>query len=549
MSMSERTDSFIRSTWVIAALTLVSRLLGLARDVLCATVFGASAAWDAFVLAFRIPNLFRRLFGEGALSAAFVPAFTERLEADGQEAARRMAGRIAAALVVLLLVLVAGGEALVLCLRRWAPVGARWRMVLGFTAVLLPYMFFICLTAFAGAVLHSLRHFASFALAPVLLNICWIAALLIAARTAGGDATHRAYIVGAGILAAGFLQLGVQLATLRWKGFRWAPSRRLLHPDVRQMAGSMAPVMLGLAAFQLNVLIDGLIAVGLAAPAGRETFALFNAVFRYPMQAGANSVLYYANRLMQFPLGVFGIALATAVFPSLSTRAARRDWAGFSRSVMQGLRLVIFVTVPASVGLAVLRYPIIRLVFDHGAFRQQPMTAVRTAHALLAYSAAVWAYCALHVLSRAFYGLKRPATPARVAGAMVAVNLTLNLILVWPLREAGLAAATAISAVLQVAILARLLDREVKLTGKAALLTTLVKSVAASAAMAAACWGTLMWLGAGAEDAGIGARLVNALVPLAVGVVVYGLASAALKAEELSLLAGRLMRRRRGSDD
>ncbi|MCK4282703.1 MAG: murein biosynthesis integral membrane protein MurJ, partial [Candidatus Brocadiae bacterium] len=451
--MTERPESFIRGAGVIAAFTFLSRILGLVRDCLCAAFFGVGIVWDAFSFAFRVPNLFRRLFGEGALSAAFVPAFTERLELREKEAAWRFAGRIGGALLLALFALLVVGEALVLGLLRWADPDPRWRLALGLTAVMLPYMVFICLTALAGAALNSLRHFAAPALAPVVLNVCWIASLVVAAWLVSSEATTRIFIVAVGILVAGAAQLALQMATLAAKGFRWRLSFGLLHPDVRRIAISMAPVALGLAALQINVLLDGVIAISLAAPEGKEAFTVLGASIPYPMEVGANSVLYYANRLMQLPLGVFGIALATAAFPTLSSQVVRRDWRGFSQSLTRGLGTVLFVAVPAGVGLILLRYPAVELLFQHGNFALTPGSTARTAAALCAYSTGIWAYCSLHVLTRAFYSLKRPATPAKVAACMVGLNLVLNLTLVWHLREAGLAAATAITATLQVAVL------------------------------------------------------------------------------------------------
>jgi len=316
--MRERPDSFIRSAGVISALTLLSRLLGVVRDIACAAVFGAGVVWDAFSFAFRIPNLFRRLFGEGALSAAFLPVFTEHLALNRPQEAWRLAGRVAGALALVLSGILLLGEAALAAMLGLMELSARWRLALMLTAVLLPYMVLICMTALAGAALNSMKRFAMPALAPVVLNACWIAAVLVAAPLVSARPEGRIMAVAAGILLAGVLQLWLQIAALRRLGVRLRLSFSLMHPQVRRVAAAMAPVALGLAAFQINVLLDGVIAISLAGPAGGESFRLFGATLPYPMEVGANSVLYYGNRLMQFPLGVFGIALATAVFPTLS---------------------------------------------------------------------------------------------------------------------------------------------------------------------------------------------------------------------------------------
>jgi len=537
--MRERPDSFIRSAGVISALTLLSRLLGVVRDIACAAVFGAGVVWDAFSFAFRIPNLFRRLFGEGALSAAFLPVFTEHLALNRPQEAWRLAGRVAGALALVLSGILLLGEAALAAMLGLMELSARWRLALMLTAVLLPYMVLICMTALAGAALNSMKRFAMPALAPVVLNACWIAAVLVAAPLVSARPEGRIMAVAAGILLAGVLQLWLQLAALRRLGVRLRLSFSLMHPQVRRVAAAMAPVALGLAAFQINVLLDGVIAISLAGPAGGESFRLFGATLPYPMEVGANSVLYYGNRLMQFPLGVFGIALATAVFPTLSHHAARRDWAGFSGAIVRGLGAALFIAIPASVGLAMLGRPIAALLFERGEFTAR-MTA-RTARVLTAYSVGMWAYFALHLLARAFYSLGRQSTPARVAAAMVAVNLALNLALVWPLREAGLAAATSLSAMLQVVCLVLLLRRHVALPGLGRLAEGVVKTSAATLCMAGAVWGTLAVVPPGE---GLGERMARGLLPAATGAAIFIAAAAALRSPELALLWRSLRRPR-----
>jgi putative peptidoglycan lipid II flippase len=391
-----------------------------------------------------------------------------------------------------------------------------------------------------GSILQSLRHFAVPALAPVVLNVVWIATLVVASFVLDLGATASIYTVCGGILAAGVIQLGMQVVALRRLGFRPRATRQVLHPDVRKVARSMGPVVLGLAALQINVLLDGMIAVGLAGPED-GTFRLGGMALPYPMRGGANAVLYYANRLMQFPLGVFGISLATAAFPGLSSCAARQDWRGFSRSFMQGMSLLVWIAIPASVGLIVLRTPIIDLVFNHGEF--QPRDVHRTAFCLLAYSTAIWAYCALHVLSRAFYSIGRHATPAKMAGATVGLNLALNLTLVWWLREAGLAAATAVCATLQVVGLSWLLSRRVDLRGWRNVAISGGRSALAAAVMAVVCLVVVGQFPRGPLSGRLGLRLARVLVPVAAGVLTYGGLSALLGAEEMRVFLRSLLRR------
>jgi putative peptidoglycan lipid II flippase len=324
------------------------------------------------------------------------------------------------------------------------------------------------------------------------------------------------------------LQLLLQLAALHRRGFRWRLSAGLRHPEVRRVGAAMAPVALGLGVLQINVLLDGVLAISLSAPAGQSTFSLLGLTLPYPMQVGANSVLYYGNRLMQFPLGVFGIALATAAFPTLSRLVARRDWEGFSRSVVRGLGAGLFVALPASVGLILLSRPLTALVFERGEFTAL-MTA-RTADVIAAYSVGMWAYFSLHMLTRAFYSLGRQGTPAVVGGVMVAVNLVLNLALVWPLREAGLAAATSVSAMLQVVLLLLLLSRHVPLTGFGELARGTARTAGATACMAAAAWAVLAALG---PAGGLALKTARVLLPAAAGAAVYAGAAAALGSREM----------------
>jgi len=539
----QQSDGIVKGAGVVAALTLLSRVLGLVRDAACAALFGAGVTWDAFSFAFRVPNLLRRLLGEGALSAAFVPVFSGRLELGQREQAARLAGRVTGALAFVLLGLVFLGEAVVLALLWWAHPNEQWRLALGLTAVLLPYMLPICLTALVGAVLNSLRHFATPALSPVVLNVVWILAVTALAPRVSPDPTVRIYVVAGALLVAGVLQLGLQGVGLRARRFRLRPAPGLRDPDVRRLAAAMAPVALGMAALQLNVLLDGVVALSLAAPPGKAAFSVWGATIPYPLQVGANSALYYGNRLMQLPLGVFGIAIATAAFPALSRHAARRDWQGFSDSLLRSLGLVAFVAIPSGVGLILMRRPVVELLFERGAFTAQ-MTA-RTAAVTLAYSTAVWAYCALHVLSRAFYALGRPGTPAAVAGVAVLANVALNLTLVWPLAEAGLATATAVTAVLQVVVLWWMLRRSDRLRHVGGLAGTVGKTLAATACLGAACAAAMALTPAGM---GLGMKLLRVAAPAGAGAIAYVGAAALLRIEELRAVAGRLAGPRRRRD-
>lgn len=534
---------FIRGTAVMSLLTLASRVLGLVRDVASASIFAAGAEWDAFVFAFRVPNLFRKLFAEGALAAAFIPVFAEYEELKSREETWRLTSQVGTALGAVLIALLLLCEAAVLIALAAHP-GPRWQLALALTALLLLYMPLVCMTSLAGAVLNAMKHFFTPALAPVILNMCWIAAMVVLAPMVTGNASGRVFVVAGGILVAGVAQLGAQVLALRRRGFRFRIGLDLKDPGLRRVAAGFLPMLLGLAAFQVNVLLDGFIALLLSGPPGRGAFSVMGMSFSRPMLTGANSVLYYANRLMQFPLGVFGVSLATATFPILSALAARRDWKSFSRTLTDGLRLGTFVALPAAVGLSLLAQPTVELLFEHGRFT--PAMTGRTVAALMAYCAGIWAYCSQQVLLRGFYSLRDTRTPLRVGLAAVGLNLVLNLVLVWPLAECGLAAATAISASAQFAVLYWILARRGYLTGQKPLLWTLLRSGACASLMAGAVWAVLRLMPYGASAGGFWMRAARVVLPVCAGAAVYLGSAVLLRSPELKQVLGALARRRSG---
>jgi putative peptidoglycan lipid II flippase len=512
--MGTRTESGVfASARLISLCTLGSRVLGLARDCLSAAVFGAGPVWDAFAFAFRIPNLLRRLFGEGALSAAFIPIFAEYLQRGDEAETGRVAGAVGGAVLAVLSVVLALCEMICGGLLLSGVLPEKWHLAVTLTAVLLPYSLLICMTAYVAGVLQSLRHFAAPALAPVVLNLVWLAALWLSGPLFGGGPERRVYVLAGGILTAGLLQLGLQLRALRGRlrlRLRWEPGHEALRRGLRRMG----PIVLGLAVFQLNCLMDGVIAIGLSRPEGATGgLRLFGLSLAYPMEAGANSVLYYGDRLMQFPLGVFGIALATALFPTLSEHAARRDWPGFSVSLREALGAVGFIGLPAGVGLMVLSRPTVALLFERGAWTA--VTTDRTAAVVVAYGLGVWAYCALQVLVRAFYAVGDTVTPVRVSAAMVALNLTLNLCLVWPFGAAGMAGATAFCAALQVVWLTTILVRRGRLRLDGPLLGSLLRTAGGVLLMVPVCLVVARLLPA--EGPGLGGRLLGVGGAIAAG--------------------------------
>jgi len=487
---------------------------------------------DAFVIAFRVPNLFRRLFGEGALAASYLPVITAQLEED-----RRAAWQLVSVGMTWLALLLAGlvvlGE--IGCGLVWLVWGdvPGVGLLVGLSAVLMPYVLFICLAAQLAATLHALSHFSTPALISVVMNVCWLVAAWAVAPHFAPDKQAQAYVLAASVLVAGVFQLGMQLPVLRRLGFRfdynWAASRAAIHEIVR----AMGPMVLGLAITQINTIADSLIAWGLAAtPGGPPRIDWLGGTVRYPMQQGAAAAIYYGERLYQFPLGILGLAVATAMFPLLSRHAARGDQRSVGADMTLGLRLVLLLGFPAGVGLIMLAEPLARLLFERGEFT--PHDTARTARMIATYASGVWAYCALPVLVRGYYALGDRMTPVRIGMAMVGLNLTMNLVLIWPLAEAGLAVATAVSAAIQASLLALLFSRRKSPLDWPILGATTARAALATLVMAAAGYTTLHFI---PPTDGLLNELARVFAPLVAGVAVFLATYWLLGGRELGILA------------
>jgi len=516
MSGSQRHPLFL---WAgITSLgTLASRVLGMIRDMATADLLGMSGSpvMDAFVVAFRIPNLFRRLFGEGALTASYVPVLAARLEKDRTGAWQLVSVGLVWLCVLLAGVVLAAEGVCAVVHALWAE-SAGMPLLVGLTAVMMPYMLLVCVAAQVAATLQCLSHFAVPALAPTLLNVCWLVAVWGIAPRFAPDQEAQAYVLAGSILVAGVLQLAVQWPKLVALGFRfqyrWQAARASLHEIVQ----AMGPMILGLAITQINTLMDSLIAWGLStSPDGPQEIAWLGGV-RYPMQQGAAAAIYYGERLYEFPLAIVGIAVATAIFPLLSRHAARGDRRALGADLTLGLRLVVFLGVPASLGLSLLAEPLARLLFQRGQFT--PADTVRAARMIAGYAAGVWAFCALPVVVRGYYALGDRITPVRIGAGVVGLNFLLNLILIWPLAEAGLAVSTSIAAAVQLLVLIAVLRRrEVPLLWRA-LAGTGARTVIAAAAMTLAGY---LVLGLIPPPASLSGKLIQVFVPFAVCVGVY----------------------------
>lgn len=515
---------------LVAALTLVSRVTGLLRDAVLLASFGRGPIASAFVIGFMVPNLFRRLFGEGALSSAFIPAYAE-LTRNNPAVAKRFASLCIAALMIVTAGLTLLGEGVLWFMHA----NYNWTddtlLAIRLTMLMLPYMPLICLVALIGGALQVRNRFGPPAAAPVLLNLVMIAAILLATHGIASDVPDDSpllrgaiHYVSLSVLLAGALQLAWQLtALLRVEGLTLNFAQTA--EPFKKMLWVMLPMVLGLAVFQINAALDTLIAWGFAPKdGGSDVLMLFGRQWHYPIDdAGQVVALTAAQRLYQFPLGVFGIAIATAIFPALAHAAADRSDSGktsFQTTLHHGLRLAFFIGLPASVGLILVRVPMTRVMFEHGKFELQD--SLRVATILAGYASAVWAYSMTHILTRTFYAVGDSKTPLRVSMTMVVFNLALNLTLIWPLGAAGLAWSTAISATAQVLILLALVRKHVAKPVDASVLKGWLRTVVLTSTMSAALAPLLLNYPAHALTWTGCAGLLIAMVMIGAAVVLIG---------------------------
>lgn len=507
----------------VAFLTLVSRGVGFLRDVLMAAALGAGMVADAFLLAWTLPNLARRLFGEGAFAGALVPVFVDAREKGQPDEARRLVGvattRLALGLLLLTVVLEAGLAGLrsaagLDLLAGWGLERPRTELVLRLSMVLLPHLLLACLAGVLGSALNALDRFGLPAAAPVLLNLAWIGLLLLGTAAGGGD-LFLAEVLAWGLLAAGVLQVWLHLEGTARAGLRLTPAlsgadaERLAR--VRRMFGSL---VLGLALFQVNALVDQLLAW------------LF-------VPAGGLSALYYANRLIQLPVGVLGVAISTVVFPQLARLAQKGDHAGAGELVDRGVALAAFVSLPCAVGLACLAEPLVTALFARGAFDAE--AAARTARVTLLLTPAVVASCVSPVLTRSFWAEEESRLPVRISAFTVGLNVALNLALVGPMAEAGLALATSIAQVAGLALLVGVARRRRAARGLAAPLRQTAAPLLRTAALA----GLAGLVALAAWSLVPGPVLVRLCASSTLAAATYLVAARAVRANELALLVSR----------
>jgi putative peptidoglycan lipid II flippase len=504
-------------------------VLGMVRDMSFAYFLGASGLMDAWAIAFRIPNLARRLFGEGAASSSLIPVYSRELQKDPQDA-NRLAFTVVTVIFVLLAAIALLGEAVIWLWHYYSPYD-NTRLLLSLTGIMLPYMVLICTVALLAGVLNAHRHFATPAAAPVILNIFIIGSLCIGGWVLKFQPRGQVFLVAIGVLIAGLSQLFIQFPPLWSRGIYPHPRWNVRSAAFRNVIFLMGPMVLGLTATQINTLADDFIAYWLSGSEEKgRFFFLFGKQIWYPLWQGTVSHLFYAQRLYQFPLGVFGISLATVIFPKLSSDAAKNNFDVFCRTVSRGLRCSIFLALPAIAGLLLVGKPLVSVIFERGQFTTKDTSM--TVWPLSFYVLGLCGYFGQQVLTRALYSIQESKVPAASAVIAVVVNVILNLTLVWLLAAGGLAAATAICSYLQVAILLSTLYRRLGRSILDGLAMALFKTVAATLFMSGIVL-IILWLLKNWADS----HKLLFCVPSAI--VVYLLAAKSLRIEELSLLTDR----------
>ena len=419
---------------VVGATTMVSRVLGFVRDVVIAQVFGASVGADAFFVAFRIPNFLRRLFAEGAFAQAFVPILSEYRAQRHTDEVRDLASHVSGALLgVLTVVTVVGVAAAPALIAIFAPGfvsdPVKYALAVEMVRITFPYVLFISIVAFAGGILNTYGRFMVPAFTPVLLNVCLVSAALWLAPVLDVPIVALAW----GVLAAGIVQLAFQFPFLAALGMLVRPRLRRAHDGVARVISLIIPAVFGVSVSQINLLVDTMIASFLV--------------------TGSVSWLYFSDRMIEFPLGVFGIALATVILPYLSRQHADASPASFSDTLDWALRLVVLIATPAALGLGLLATPILTTLFHYGEFSAHDVEMA--ARSLLAFAAGLLAFVAVKVLATGYFSRQDMRTPVRVGVVAMLSNIVLNLALVVPLAHAGLALATTLSAFLNAGLLLR----------------------------------------------------------------------------------------------
>lgn len=514
--------SLIRSTATIGFFTFLSRISGFIRDVMMANLIGASWLSDAFFVAFKLPNFFRRLFAEGAFNAAFIPSFSSILTSEGREAALKFAGEVMSVLLLVLLIL----NAVFIIFMPWiTPIFApgftdtpeKFDLTVTLSQITFPYILFISLVSLLGGVLNSLGKFAAPAANPILLNLCMIGGML----WLNGISPTPAHALSYAVFIAGMVQLGwLIFICIQTDTMPHIVSPRLTK-QVKTMLLLMAPAALGSGVQQLNLLIDVIIASHIP---------------------GAVSYLYYADRITELPIGMIGVAVGTVLLPMLSKQIRSGDVAAARASMNRALELVLLFGFPATAALMVIAKPIIMVLYQHGAFTEADM--LQAVPTLIAFTAGLPAFLAVKIFAPGFYANHDTKTPFKIAIACVGVNLFFNLTFVYGFHfsQVGMALATTIAGWVNVGAMMWILHKRGTFEPDALLKARLTKMVGASAVMAAGLAVTNSYFTAFYSE-GMVMKTLGLAAVIGVGSALYGIAVLGLRAYDVTLI-NRLLRRR-----
>jgi putative peptidoglycan lipid II flippase len=522
--MSEKRN-IARAAGILGGATMLSRIMGMVRDMVVSRLFGAGMATDAFFAAFQIPNMLRRFFAEGALTAAFVPTFSAVLTQRGQKEARELANVCFTLLTIVMAAITLFGIVFSpwivgLMFPGFKAVPGKFELTVLLNRIMFPYIFFISLVALCMGILNTLRHFFTPAISTVFLNL----AMILSALLLRGYFEVPVAALAAGVLIGGIVQLLLQLPVLWNKGFPVYPRFNLNDPELRKIALLMLPATFGVGVYYLNITVSAILASLLP--------------------QGSVSYLYYAQRMFEFPQGIFTVSVAQAVLPSMSRQAAEGDQAGMKESLAFGLRLTLFITIPAMVGLTICATPIISLIFMGGAFDYREVTG--SAQALLYYSIGLSFVAMTRVLAPAFYALKDTKTPVWTAFAAFLLNLVFSLILMKPLLHGGLALATTLSALVNMLLLLWLLRRKIGSFGGRDIALSGLKAACASIPM-----GLIVFYACQLTDwSQSGHKLDKTLVlgaAVASGICIYAISARLLRSQEVLDIISIISRKFRGN--
>ncbi len=417
----------VKAAALVALMTLIGRVLGLVRDIVSAKRFGTGWQWDAFLYAFMLPNLFRRIVGEGGLTSAFIPVYNEIAEKQSRAEAFRFANVTISFLSCVLLAFILAVEGLLTLLLKIGFHSQTVMLTFELSRILFPYLWFLSMYAIGMGILNSHRHFLAPSMGPAILDLVWILAVLFVPAWAAGDFIGRIRWLSCALLFAGVMHVAVEIPPLLKIGFSFRWIWNTGHEGLKKVWHLLLPVVLSFAVVQINITVDMTLGM-LIGP-------------------GANSSLWYGNRLMQFPLGIFALAMGTALLPMLAQQVARNEKEAARKTLSFALRSIFFIIVPSSVGLIVLRQPIIQMLFQRGEF--DAVSTGRCAAVLLGYTIGLFAFAGQKIMNSGFYAAHDSRTPMRTSVIALLSNIVFNLILMVPFKEAGLALGTSISGIIQ----------------------------------------------------------------------------------------------------